>query len=493
MQKISNLFLPEILMLLLCSPLLFTSGGTIGYQCSVFGIYALFLALMCGVKFLIFRKLLATETTYTRQCSFITYLVLMLNIGCFMNLYIVGFRTGNFYAVLEYLLGLLKPASLTVSIFLMLYYALKEFYQRKKYIFIAFCVMILNFITISGCNPERFPVAGLEASGIALMLWIMTLILPIHNPDADIIRYWCGRLAHGRILLLGSYILLNLPVFFIMRGWLNHNLSMRVAIVESDKLLFFFDFYCLMLWNEKERKKQSEPYVKYWELGILFGSLMAGLLILGEHGTMIVMLLTLILILFLLYRKEAGSIALSVTVIGYCSLWVLNKFVSLEILNRLFNLQSYRQIRDMNQVLLESSAGMSTTPYAVDMVGSLYTRIEDFSYLNLISVFGRLGAAALILLYLLVPLLSCIYLHNYKLKNRKYINSSLFTLSELSCLLLFSSGAVHVLSNFGLIFFTGVTLPFISNGFMNIIIMLILLIPVIYCLREASFHDKTGI
>ena len=101
MQKISNLFLPEVLMLLLCSPLLFTSVEKISYQCSVFGIYALFLALMCGVKFLIFRKLLATETTYTRQCSFITYLILMLNIGCFMNLYIVGFRTGNFHAVVE--------------------------------------------------------------------------------------------------------------------------------------------------------------------------------------------------------------------------------------------------------------------------------------------------------------------------------------------------------------------------------------------------------
>ncbi len=492
MQTFSNLFLPEFLMLLLCSPLLWVSGEDITYQCSVCGVYALFLVLMCGVKYLLFRKLLATETTYTRQCSFITYLILMLNIGCFMNLYIIGFRTRNFNALLEYLLGLLKPATLIVSIFLMLYYALKEFYQRKKYILIALCVILINFITISGFNPERFIIAGLESTGIAVMLWIMTLILPIHNPDADTIRYWCGRLAHGKLLIFSSYFILNIPVFFVLRGWLNHHLSIRVAAVEMDKLLFFFYFYCFMLWNDKKRKKQSEPYVKYWELGLLFFSLMAGLLILGEHGTMIVMLLMLILMLFLLYRKEAGSIALSITIIGYCSLWVLNQFVSLEILNRLFHLQSYRQIRDMNQAILESGTGMSTTPYAVDMVGTLYTRIEDFSYLNLISVFGRLGAAALILLYLLVPLLSCIYLHNYKLKNRKYISSSLFTLAELGCLLLFSSGAVHVLSNFGLIFFTGVTLPFISNGFMNIIIMLMLLIPVIYCLREANFHDTAS-
>ena len=180
---------------------------------------------------------------------------------------------------------------------------------------------------------------------------------------------------------------------------------------------------------------------------------------------------------------------LLLTALGYGILWILNQFISKDFLDRLFNLQSYRQIRDVNQVILESSAGMSTTPYAVDMVGTLYTRIEDFSYLNLISVFGRWAAAALISIYLLVPLISCIYLHNYKLKNRRKISSPLFTLSELSCLLLFSSGAVHVMSNFGLIFFTGVTLPFISNGFMNIIVMLILLIPVIFCLREASFHD----
>lgn len=244
-----------------------------------------------------------------------------------------------------------------------------------------------------------------------------------------------------------------------------------------------------MLWNDKTRKTQSELYVKYSELAVLFISLMTGLFLLGEHGTMIVMLLTLILMLFLLYSTGAGLVMTGITAVIYGILWILNQFISEDFLNRLFNLQSYRQIREANQAILESSAGMSTTPYAVDMVGSVYTRIEDFSYLNLISVFGRWTAVALILLYLLIPLISCMYLHNYKLKNRRKVSSPLFTLSEMSCLLLFSSGAVHVLSNFGLIFYTGVTLPFISNGFMNIIIMLILLIPVIYCLREAGFHE----
>ena len=489
MRKLIHLFLPEVLMLATASPLMFSTGNSLSYQFGLFGIYFLFLMLMCLVKACLFRKLLATETAYTRQCTFITCLMLMMHIGCFMNLYIVGFRTENFSAILEYILSLLKPPALLGSIFLMLYYALKEFYQRQKYLLISFSVILLNFITISGLNPSRFPTAVLESAGIAGLLGIMTVILPFHNKDADTVRYWCGRLAHGRAMLFLSYTILNLPVFFLMRGWFNAHLSMRVAVVELDKLLFFFGFYCLMLWNDKTRKKQTELYVSYSELGVLFISLMTGLFLLGEHGTIIVMLLTMILMLFLLYNTGAGALMLTATGAVYGILWILNQFISEDFLDRLFNLQSYRQIRDVNQAILESSAGMSTSPYAVDMVGTLYTRIEDFSYLNLISVFGRWTAVALILLYLLIPLLSCMYLHNYKLRNRRKVNNSLFTLSEMSCLLLFSSGAVHVMSNFGLIFFTGVTLPFISNGFMNIIIMLILLIPVIYCLREASLHD----
>ena len=489
MQKFRNLFLPELLLLITVSPLLFSSGNTVGYRTGLFLIYMLFLLLMCLVKACLFQRLLATETTYTRQCSFITCLILMMNIGCFMNLYIVGFQTEKSGAIAEYILSLMKPAVLLGSIFLMLYYALKEFYRRSKYLLISLGVMLANFITISGLNPERFLTAALESVGIIGLLAIVTLILPFHNKDAETVRYWCGRLAHGRIILFLFYIVLNIVFFGLFRGWLNAHLSIRVAFVEIDKLLFFLGFYCLMLWNDKKRKNHSQLYVKYWELAILFISLMTGLFLLGEHGTMIVMLLTLILMLFLLYSTKAGSIMLGVTVAAYGGLWILNQFISEDFLDRLFNLQSYRQIRDVNQVILESSAGMSTTPYAVDMVGTLYTRIEDFSYLNLISVFGRWAAAALISIYLAVPLISCIYLHNYKLKNRRKVSSSLFTLSELSCLLLFSSGVVHVMSNFGLIFFTGVTLPFISNGFMNIIVMLVLLIPVIFCLREASFHD----
>lgn len=489
MQKYSNLFLPEVFMLAVASPLMFSTGSEPAYQWGLFGIYLVFLMLMCLMKACLFRKLLATETAYTRQCSFITCLILMMNIGCFMNLYIVGFKTEQFSAVLEYVLSLMKPPVLLGSIFLMLYYALKEFYQRQKYLLISLGVVLMNFITVSGLNPSRFPTAILESAGIAVLLGIMTLILPIHNKDADIVRYWCGRLAHGREILFFCYAVGNLPVFFLLRGWLEKNLSVRVAVVELDKLLFFFGCYCLMLWNDKTRKTQSELYVKYSELAVLFISLMTGLFLLGEHGTMIVMLLTLILMLFLLYSTGAGLVMTGITAVIYGILWILNQFISEDFLNRLFNLQSYRQIREANQAILESSAGMSTTPYAVDMVGSVYTRIEDFSYLNLISVFGRWTAVALILLYLLIPLISCMYLHNYKLKNRRKVSSPLFTLSEMSCLLLFSSGAVHVLSNFGLIFYTGVTLPFISNGFMNIIIMLILLIPVIYCLREAGFHE----
>ncbi|MBR1555634.1 MAG: hypothetical protein IJ644_09640 [Oscillospiraceae bacterium] len=489
MRKFIHVFLPEVLMLVIASPMMFSTGNALAYQFGLFGIYLLFLMLMCVVKACLFRKLLATETTYTRQCNFITCLILMMNIGCFMNLYIVGFRTGNFSAILEYILSLLKPPVLLGSIFLMLYYALKEFYQRQNYLLISLGVILMNFITVSGLNPSRFPTAILESAGIALMLGIMTVILPFHNKDADTVRYWCGRLAHGRAMLFFGYTLLNLPVFFLLRGWFSAHLSMRVAVVELDKLLFFFGFYCLMLWNDKTRKKHTELYVNYSELAVLFLSLMTGLFLLGEHGTMIVMLLMLILMLFLLYSTGAGLVMLGISGGIYGMLWVLNQFISKDFLDRLFNLQSYRQIRDVNQAILESSAGMSTSPYAVDMVGTLYTRIEDFSYLNLISVFGRWTAVALILLYLLIPLISCMYLHNYKLKNRRKVSSSLFTLSEMSCLLLFSSGAVHVMSNFGLIFFTGVTLPFISNGFMNIIVMLILLIPVIYCLREASLHD----
>ena len=488
MRKFRNLYLPECFIFLICSLLFFNSGTEMWYRISLSGIYLLFVVLMCIVKYCFFRKLFATETTHTRQCNFITYLILMLNIGCFMNLYIVGFKTENVQAVVEYILGLMKPAVLAGSIFFMLYNALQEFYSRQKYFMTAAIVMIINFITISGLNTKRFTSAILETIAIAGMLSIMTVILPFHNPDADKVRYWCKKLAHGKILIFAGYILLNFPIFFLLRGFLNAHLSLRVAVVEVDKLLFFFNYYCFMLWNQKNKKSEKELYVKYWELGILFFSLMAGLFLLGEHGTMIVMLLTLIVMLFLLYHKEAGGIALSFTAIAWGGLWFLNQFVSWSVLDRLFNLQSYRQIRDMNQAILESSAGMSTTPYAVDMVGTLYTRIEDFSYLNLISVFGRWTAAALIAIYLLMPLLSGIYLHNYKLKH-KQVNICLFTISEIGCILLFSSGAVHVLSNFGLIFFTGVTLPFISNGFMNIMIMMILLIPVIYCLREASSDE----
>ena len=76
----------------------------------------------------------------------------------------------------------------------------------------------------------------------------------------------------------------------------------------------------------------------------------------------------------------------------------------------------------------------------------------------------------------------------------KYTGKSIYSVRNLFCIggctLFISNTLVHIVANFGLFLFTGVTLPFISNGFMNMAVFYLIFTQVLKKLDTLSSAEE---
>ena len=245
-------------------------------------------------------------------------------------------------------------------------------------------------------------------------------------------------------------------------------------------------------------KYQTKSCIRWGTLLFLFFITMIPLIACGEMGTCLILGAMLILISFSSQNNHFGIISMALFALLYMILWkwhvrgVSDSFLG-EKLNRLFALDRFTQINDMNDIIDESNVLFQLIPYKVNLVGQLNTRVEDFSYLNIISVFGVLFAGAFMIYLLLIPF-SALQFLNAEAERRKNSLSlydyNLLTISKWPLLLFIANSAVHIISNLGIFIFTGVTLPLVSNGFMNTILTVVSFVPVIRCLGRAEYEER---
>lgn len=233
--------------------------------------------------------------------------------------------------------------------------------------------------------------------------------------------------------------------------------------------------------------------------------LTAGMYLLAsESGSAIILVLFAIFMVLYFFSRGWGIALAEMSVLAYLTGWVmersfrkngypafLTETIGLERWNRLYHLEKFPQVLELRSVMKQSPLLRGLVPYNVSMTGKAYTRIEDFSYMNLVSVFGKVAAVAVIGYYLILLLRVFFRLDDNVLRRRRTLtglNRNLFILAQYMCLYIVTHAAVHVVSNLTFLFFTGVPLPFLSKGMSNLIVVLLFSVLIIWCLREEEEH-----
>ena len=160
-----------------------------------------------------------------------------------------------------------------------------------------------------------------------------------------------------------------------------------------------------------------------------------------------------------------------------------------EKLDRVFNLSDNSQIREMNTAINESPSFFVALPYHVSLEGRPQTQVEDFSFMNIVTVFGTLLSSILVVIMMIVPSKMIEKIRMQYSENELYTVRNLFCIG--GCTLFIANAIIHIIANFGLFMFTGVTLPFISNGFMNMAVFYLIFAQVLKTLDTvgSSHHE----
>ncbi len=486
--------------------------------------FLVILILFAFCKSLLTVNVLRTEILFSGNNRFLNYIFILIEFGILLNLYIVGFTADSMH-ILNYFFGLIKPLAIFISIALIFQVLAghDQYHKGKAALSIAVSFLLIWGFSIpeeinAGTLLRTAAVPVLESALIVLSLVILYGLLSEYHGSLPVklIRHIYQKLCRHRnaslliwlVYTLVCMVISGMAVLHIFDG--NGMLTARVAAVELLKLYLLASLAMMQCVNHKKLEKpRKEKYLvslrnflekyecraslHFWWTSAFFAVTMIPLFLCGEFGTCLILAVLFVLMTFSCFNAAFG---LTEIVCGTGIYLLIRKGYLMGIfgqaaeekLNRLFNLDAFTQINDMNQIIDESNVIFQVIPYHVRLTGQLTTRIEDFSYLNIISVFGTLFAAVFLIWLLIVPYLA-LQDFDERAKRSSY-EHNLFLIAKWPLLLFIANITVHVMSNLGIFMFTGVTLPLISNGFMNTIITIISFIPVIKCLGLIAY-EKT--
>lgn len=328
------------------------------------------------------------------------------------------------------------------------------------------------------------------ASGAALLCAVLVFrALPaLHGKftEAEPVKKVTGRLKASRERDPGWYwfstgmLLLFAGVFMlgISATVFRSRFGIQLKLIETAKFVAVLSIAAL----ETAPKKNSRGAARFVLCNPAFVVMvltMGALLLTGEFGTLMILLLFLEISLLLTRRfRLAAGIAAAAFLGGLC-IYLLAPENS-HVYQRLFNITALEQVNLVREELSERTyIWPNPNRYDVYIGGELATRCEDFSFLNMLTVFGKLAAVIILAAYLALTLIPAVRL--------SVSRGSSFTASAgfYGVVMLLSSCTVHCMANVAAYFFTGVGLPFVSDGITNLIYSVIYL-----CLTALSLSRR---
>ena len=460
-------------------------------------------------------------TTYQRSSNntiITVFMTSMIELGIFLNLYIVGFDVNRtFLEILDYSLGITGIFPVTLCII-----AVQYFVNSKNQKTLA--GWILSVVSLVGAIVCVYGCPKIESNGdivkqlvktLAEILFICAFVVFFDGHSRKFCVDNLSRNTKFYFRFLTVLIFLFAVGAFVMRN----QTSFRNAILEVLKVLVLLIFAVFYHQKMNAEPQENEPRKGVFKTlvqvllvdGVIF---LVGFLA-GEFGTALILSLFTFLFIYFLFslmseeekkQNQLGSvIALVVVIFILCMVGLyflcysiylkdsvltiaLKNFGLYDKLDRIFNLSDNPQIGEMNTALNESPRLFVALPYNVSLAGRVQTRVEDFSFMNIVTVFGTLMGSVLMLLMVTVPV---------KMVERiktKYTGKSIYSVRNLFCIggctLFISNTLVHIVANFGLFLFTGVTLPFISNGFMNMAVFYLIFTQVLKKLDTLSSAEE---
>ena len=422
--------------------------------------------------------------------SYISFFLAMIELGCFFDFYIVGYSADRTrweiaqYA-LEWYIPLLMIALAGAFVSLMQNWARLPFVQRSRRR--KQRKRRRGGKSAAAETPAPFAAFAEKAGAV------------LRDPKC-------------LVLLMLLYAAAGAGLFFVffrnVRSTDLARLNLRNKCIEGFRLVLFV--LLLLLRYSRDCKKQGSTGISDAFAGIsgfLLCGVTAGMYLLGgEFGSAIITAIFAVLTVFYFYSSRWGMVLAELGGCAYAAGFIADRVfrrttypafitetLGMERWNRLYGLEQFPQVLELRTVLRQSALLRGIVPYQVSLNGKAYTRIEDFSFVNLVSVFGSIAALAVIGYYT-VLLARVFYRLDNTVRSRRMppLRTALFHTAQLAALYTLTHAAVHVVSNLTFLFFTGVPLPFVSKGLSNLLVCLVLSVLIICCLRWEEEYARTS-
>ena len=452
-------------------------------------IFLLYLLCCVLVKLLLYFRVLREKGTGQLSWAYTSFFLAMIELGCFFDLYIVGYSEHrSLPEIIEYVLYWYIPLGFVLAVCGILS-------LRSKGLRIPF----LKHLQMKQQRKKRR--AGLHAEEPSpLRLKLMQRLDRLHV-------LLCRKPV--LVLLMIGYLVIGSALFFALRGVSSSDLAalnFRSRLCEGSKLIMFALLYLFAAARASRRADQTGISERAWAvMSFLTCILTAGMYLLaGEFGSAIIIVLFAVLMVIYFFSERWGFVLAEMGVLSYITGYLADRTfrqtgypalivngIGMDRWNRLYHLDAFPQVLEMRTVIRKSELLRGLVPYTVSMTGKSYTRVEDFSYLNLVTVFGRLAAFA-VTAYYIILLLRVFFRLNDTLRRRQTQFSerrtALFLLAQFMCLYIVTHALVHVISNLTFLFFTGVPMPFISKGLSNLAVVMVCSVVILFCLNWEENH-----
>ncbi len=371
-------------------------------------------------------------TNYEKNKGNITFITSMTELGIFLNLYIAGFGADRtIWEILDYLFGIGGFLAVTLCI-IAIQHLVSQKAEKRMNILVMLLILFAVWL-VYGFPTDNAGNLVFSAMQLVKSVFEVTFICAF-------VAFFDGHIASFNVENLNGKskkyfwlfwgIIIVLAIASVIAKFLRE-ISLRNAILEILKvflLLLFAVFFHDKLNSSAEISDNQTIFRK--TLWLVIGISLTAFVVIGalasEFGTALILcLFTFCFILFVLSsmnsrRKERKQLTLLMIILSLISIGLylfsysvysgdsaLTIFLKnsgiYDKLDRLFNLSGNSQLVGMNMAINESPRFFVAMPYHVDIDGRIQTRVEDFSFMNIVTVFGSFLGIVLLILMITVP------------------------------------------------------------------------------------------
>jgi cell division protein FtsW (lipid II flippase) len=263
-----------------------------------------------------------------------------------------------------------------------------------------------------------------------------------------------------------------------------HNFGIQLRLIETAKFMAVIAIAALETAPGKSRKDIASFMIKNAVFAVTV-PVMGALAFTGEFGTLMILLFFFETSLLLTGKYRLAALTAVICIAGAAGIFFFADKTS-HVYQRLFDITAFDQVNLVREELGERTyIWPNPNRYDVYIGGELATRCEDFSFLNMLTVLGKLAAVIILAAYLALTLIPAVRLA--AVREKTFTERAGFY----GAVMLLSSCAVHCMANVAAFFFTGVGLPFVSDGITNLIfsVIYVCLIALSLSRRKESVYE----